>query len=326
TFAHLVHPRPVTWKSVIGNVAEILGVPTIPFEEWLKRLEAVPRTPESLHNNPALHLLDFYHACLSPNDISSGQEKREAMGLADYETTQTVANAPALDPDNLLQLGREEIARWMGYWERKAEGEQSLIENPEYQDDYKDMSFSTTILKTIRKLQEKRYPQECIAIRKSGDLIHLVLGEYKTVQPELLRIFLRITPTTFDAIVDNLRDNAVFHNNSENKQLPVEIQVAVALYRIGHFGSAATIQKVGIWAGLGFGTVDLVTRRVMAAGCDPPFRRRVMKWPDVGIKEKAMAWVEARSCPAWHKGWCMVDGTLVPLASRPAYFGDMWYD
>ncbi|KIJ49872.1 hypothetical protein M422DRAFT_160371 [Sphaerobolus stellatus SS14] len=119
TFAHIVHPRPVTWRNVIGNVAEILDVPTIPFEEWLKRLEAVPRTSEALHTNPALHLLDFYHACLSPNDMSSGQEKREAMGLADYETTQTVANAPSLNPDNLPQLGREEIARWMGYWERK---------------------------------------------------------------------------------------------------------------------------------------------------------------------------------------------------------------
>ncbi|KIJ49855.1 hypothetical protein M422DRAFT_246221 [Sphaerobolus stellatus SS14] len=118
-FAHLVHPRPVTWKSVIANVAEILGVPTIPFEEWLKRLEAVPRTPEALHNNPALHLLDFYHACLTPKDMPSRQEDREAMGLADYETTQTVANSPALNPDNLPQLGREEIARWMGYWERK---------------------------------------------------------------------------------------------------------------------------------------------------------------------------------------------------------------
>ncbi|KIJ25872.1 hypothetical protein M422DRAFT_38433 [Sphaerobolus stellatus SS14] len=51
--------------------------------------------------------------------MSSGQEKREAMGLADYETTQTVVNAPSLNPDNLPQLGREEIARWMGYWERK---------------------------------------------------------------------------------------------------------------------------------------------------------------------------------------------------------------
>ncbi|KIJ25888.1 hypothetical protein M422DRAFT_273122 [Sphaerobolus stellatus SS14] len=119
TFAHLVHPRPMTWKSVIGNVAENLGVPTIPFNEWLKRLEAVPRTPEALHNNPALHLLDFYHACLSPTDVSSGPEKREAMGLADYETTQTVVNAPTLNPDNLPQLGREEIDRWMGYWERK---------------------------------------------------------------------------------------------------------------------------------------------------------------------------------------------------------------
>ncbi|KIJ49844.1 hypothetical protein M422DRAFT_246210 [Sphaerobolus stellatus SS14] len=110
-FAHLVHPRPVTWKSVIANVAEILDVPTIPFEEWLKRLEAVPRTPEALHNNPALHLLDFYHACLTPKEMPSGQEDREAMGLADYETTQTVANSPVLNSDNLPQLGREEIAR-----------------------------------------------------------------------------------------------------------------------------------------------------------------------------------------------------------------------
>ncbi|KIJ24247.1 hypothetical protein M422DRAFT_194890 [Sphaerobolus stellatus SS14] len=189
-----------------------------------------------------------------------------------------------------------------------------------------DTPFSTTILETICKLQEKRYLQQCIAIRKSGALLHLVLGEYKAVRPELFRIYLRVTPATFDTIVANLRDNPVFHNNSEKEQLPVEIQVAVALHCFGHFGNAASIQKVGIWAGLGFGMVDLLTRRVMAAVCDPIFRKRVMKWPDAAIKEKAMIWVEACSCPAWCKGWCMVDGTLVPLASRPAHFRNTWYD
>ncbi|KIJ35719.1 hypothetical protein M422DRAFT_261901 [Sphaerobolus stellatus SS14] len=195
-----------------------------------------------------------------------------------------------------------------------AEGEQAMIEDPDYEDEYMDTPFSTTILETICKLQEKRYLQQCIAIRKSEALLHLVLGEYKAVRPELFRIYHRVMPATFDTIIANLRDNPVFHNNSENEQLPVEIQVAVALHHFGHFGNAASIQKVEIWAGLGFGTVDLVTRRVMAAR------------PDAAIKEKAMMWVEAHSCPAWHKGWCMVDRTLVPLPSWPAHFGNTWYD
>ncbi|KIJ48820.1 hypothetical protein M422DRAFT_247179 [Sphaerobolus stellatus SS14] len=182
-----------------------------------------------------------------------------------------------------------------------------MIEDPDYEDEYMDTPFSTTILETIHKLQEKRYLQQRIAIHKSGALLHLVLGEYKAVRPGLFRIYLRVTPATFDTIIANLRDNPVFHNNSENEQLPVEIQVAVALHRFGHFGNAASIQKVGIWAGLGFGMVDLVTRRVMAAVCDPIFCKRVMKWLDAAIKEKAMMWVEARSCPAWRKGWCMYD-------------------
>ncbi|KIJ29160.1 hypothetical protein M422DRAFT_269504 [Sphaerobolus stellatus SS14] len=186
-----------------------------------------------------------------------------------------------------------------------AEGEQAMIEDPDYEDEYMDTPFSTTILKTICKLQEKKIPST------------MHCHSQKWSSP---------TPTTFDTIVANLRDNPVFHNNLENEQLPVEIQVAVALHHFGHFGNAASIQKVGIWAGLGFGTVDLVTRRVMAAVCDPIFHKRVMKSPDAAIKEKAMMWVEACSCPAWRKGWCMVDGTLVPLASRSAHFGNTWYD
>ncbi|KIJ28759.1 hypothetical protein M422DRAFT_189414, partial [Sphaerobolus stellatus SS14] len=120
TFAHIVHPRPVSWKNAVGTVAEFLDVPVVPFQEWLKRLEAAPRTSEALHNNPALHLLGFYHACMAPSDFDiARQEESEAMGLANYETTQTVVNAPSLNTDNLPQLGREEIARWIGYWEGK---------------------------------------------------------------------------------------------------------------------------------------------------------------------------------------------------------------
>ena len=51
----------------------------------------------------------------------------------------------------------------------------------------------------------------------------------------------------------------VFHINSENNQLPVNIQLVITLFRFGHYGNAASIQKVGLWAGVGVGTVDLCT-------------------------------------------------------------------
>ncbi|KAF8816582.1 hypothetical protein BYT27DRAFT_7220665 [Phlegmacium glaucopus] len=86
-------------------------------------------------------------------------------------------------------------------------------------------------------------------------------------------------------------DDPVFHNNSNNSQMPVAEQVMIALYRFGHYGNAASAMKVALHFGIGFGTVHLVTTR----------------------KEKAKAWVEEKSLPAWRDGWLMVDGTLVPL-------------
>ncbi|KAF8592634.1 hypothetical protein K439DRAFT_26231 [Ramaria rubella] len=73
------------------------------------------------------------------------------------------------------------------------------------------------------------------------------------------------------------------------------------------------MQKVGLWAGLGYGTVDKCTRWVMKAVCDESFRRVVMRWPNENQKEEASWWVESCSCPGWRGGWLMVDGTLVPL-------------
>jgi hypothetical protein len=40
----------------------------------------------------------------------------------------------------------------------------------------------------------------------------------------------------------------------------------------------------------------------------------------------AKEWVEENSCPAWRDGWLMVDGTLVPLAWRPGFFGNVFFD
>ena len=120
--------------------------------------------------------------------------------------------------------------------------------------------------------------------------------------------------------------DSVFHNQSHADQIPVQDQVAIALYRFRHYGNGATIMKVALWAGIGFGTVRLVTNHVMKAVCSERFLRSALHWPDSDTKERAKAWVEEHSCPAWRDGWCMVDGTLIPLHAWPAWYGNTWFD
>ncbi|KAF8514478.1 hypothetical protein JB92DRAFT_2789445 [Gautieria morchelliformis] len=117
-YVHIVHPRPVPWEAVIGHMANTLTVPVIPYDEWLARLEASPRTDEDLHRNPALHLIDFYRASAVPGDIEAVQD-REAMGIAMYKTTVTAAEAPSLSTSRLTRLGRDEVESWIGYWKSK---------------------------------------------------------------------------------------------------------------------------------------------------------------------------------------------------------------
>lgn len=135
-----------------------------------------------------------------------------------------------------------------------------------------------------------------------------------------------MSPLTFDKLVAALETDPIFFNNSNHPQLPVEQQVAVALYRFGHDGNAASIQAVANWAGLGKGTVHLVTRRVMTAVLRPAFMQTAVRMPTAAEKERAKRWVQRHSCKAWRDGWCFVDGTLVPLDQRPTWYGESYFD
>src|SRR5205085_1718879 len=145
---------------------------------------------------------------------------------------------------------------------------------------------------------------------------------WKVNRPEIFRSYLRISPTCFDALVSAIEGHEVFQNNSNHSQIPVPQQLAIALYRFGHYGNAASTLKVALWAGVGYGTVQLVTCRVIAAICTERFRRSALRWPSPEAKEAAKTWVEQNSCPGWRNGWLMVDGTLVPLFMWPAFYGN----
>ncbi|TBU27891.1 hypothetical protein BD311DRAFT_633920, partial [Dichomitus squalens] len=153
-----------------------------------------------------------------------------------------------------------------------------------------------------------------------------VLHVLKHERPDKFHEELRVSPSTFDRLVLRLADDPIFSNNSENAQMSVETQLAIALWRFGRYGNAAGLQQVANWAGCGKGTVDLVTRRVMTAVLRPAFIEESIRLPTSEEKEKAKQWVEAHSCKAWHDGWCMVDGTLVPLDERPFWYGESYFD
>jgi hypothetical protein len=202
-------------------------------------------------------------------------------------------------------------------------GDSSTDSSP---DDELVPSASDVFLESLGELYSKRYLNERSKINKSRGNLQLLLTDWKLNRPKIFRSYLRITPQCFDDLVATLCHDPIFHNNSNNPQTPVDEQVAVALYRFGHYGNAASQMKVALWAGVGYGTVSLFTSRVMAATCSNHFRHAALKWASDEAKVAAQAWVENASCPAWRNGWLMVDGTLVPLFMRPGFLGNTWFD
>ncbi len=96
------------------------------------------------------------------------------------------------------------------------------------------------------------------------------------------------------------------------------------LYCLGHFGSVASVEAVAQWAGCSAGAIVKATCHVIMA-----FLRlhdQAVRWPNAKEKQEASDWVESVSCAAWRPGFCMVDGTLIPLASKPGHFGEQFFD
>lgn len=182
------------------------------------------------------------------------------------------------------------------------------------------------LLQLAGQLHSRRYLNPRSSIRKTPSQLHLLLHEYRANHPRLFRKFLRVTPYTFDTLVQLIKDDEVFHNKSYNRQAPVAEQLAVALYRFGHFGNAAGIEEVGLWFGFSYGFVDVCTRRVLVALGRAEMRAACIHWPGADEREAAREEIEDMSCKSWRDGWCMVDGTLVPLYSKPRHFGTSWYD
>jgi hypothetical protein len=136
---------------------------------------------------------------------------------------------------------------------------------------------------------------------------------------------LRISPYVFDTVLSLIEHHPVFQNNSNNTQTPVELQLAVTLYRMGCYGNGASIQDIARVAGCSEGSVENYTNRCFDAieELQEFFIRNLM--PEE--KEQEKKWVDEQLGfkGAWREGWVMYDGTIVVLHQRPGLNGDAYY-
>src|SRR5712691_1948612 len=158
---------------------------------------------------------------------------------------------------------------------------------------------------------------------KKASQIHL-LELWRDSNHDQYRRRVRVDPDTFDGILNKIHDHSIFHNNSNVPQIPVEVQLAIFLFRAGHYGNAASPEAIGHWAGISPGTVANSTNRVMVALLS--LHDDCVRFPTAEEKESAKAWVGAQVCPEWRDGYLMVDGTKLPLFQRPGLHGDAWFD
>lgn len=154
--------------------------------------------------------------------------------------------------------------------------------------------------------------------------LYLVLVLYKEDDHKRFRQNLRVNPETFDELIKRIEGDLIFASDGPQDQMPLDEQLAITLFRFGHHGNAASVEAIAQWAGTSAGMVVNATRRVITAFLS--LHDTVVRWPSAREKEDAKEWVEAATCVAWRNGYIFVDGTLVPLAEKPGYHGEAYFD
>ncbi|KAG2097390.1 hypothetical protein BD769DRAFT_246669 [Suillus cothurnatus] len=109
---HLTHPSPVSWTIPMQEAARIMNVPLVPYTQWFASLEkqASSQTGETLQNNPALRLLDFFRYTTRRRNLTENFLEPElscAKAMQESPTLRSMASNP---------LGAQDVAKWIGYW------------------------------------------------------------------------------------------------------------------------------------------------------------------------------------------------------------------
>ncbi|KAG6834449.1 hypothetical protein H0H93_009567 [Arthromyces matolae] len=135
----------------------------------------------------------------------------------------------------------------------------------------------------------------------------------------------RVSPYIFNILLQLIQFHPIFTSQSNVSQAPVEVQLAVTLFRMGRYGNGASIQDIARQMGCSEGSVENYTNRCFdaIASLEEVFVRKLSDEE----KEREKQWVdnELGFKGAWRDGWLMYDGTIVVLYQRPGLNGDAYF-
>ncbi|KAJ7204502.1 hypothetical protein GGX14DRAFT_460740 [Mycena pura] len=111
SIVHLTHPRPVAWTALGCIVASELGVPLVPYADWLSQLETTAQTGAHEAARPfrAARLLPFFRALMREDG------ECEAFGFPKLDMTNALSLSASLRSLS-CQLGETDVKQWLSYW------------------------------------------------------------------------------------------------------------------------------------------------------------------------------------------------------------------
>ncbi|KAE9394813.1 CurK protein [Gymnopus androsaceus JB14] len=118
TVVNIVHPCPIKWGTLMGELAEYLHVPLIPYAEWFGCLEGISReqvaSSKTSSAEGAIKLLDMFREGVKPHPSF------ESMGLLPTASfTKALDSSPTLKRAQQKHLERSVFQAWVDKWRMK---------------------------------------------------------------------------------------------------------------------------------------------------------------------------------------------------------------
>ena len=180
-------------------------------------------------------------------------------------------------------------------------------------------------IQVIRAIQGTQYLNPRLRVPRIGNLESVWKYAEDPSFHTHFESMLRVSPLIFDIILNLIKDHPVFHSNSNIPQTDVKFQLAITLYRLGHYGNAASVGDIARNFGYSEGAVELFTQRCFQA--IESLHRHFVRPLTPAEKEVEKQWIDDKVGfrGLWREGWVMYDRTIIPLHAKPGYNGDAYY-
>ncbi|KAJ7640716.1 hypothetical protein DFH06DRAFT_1429524 [Mycena polygramma] len=106
-YLHLSHPQPMPIADILSPISNVLGLPLVPYSQWLDSLEAAATQESAASTNPGVRLADFFRA------YREGNADQEAFFPVSLSNACAVGFLGSLSP-----LGAEDVEGWVDYLRR----------------------------------------------------------------------------------------------------------------------------------------------------------------------------------------------------------------